>query len=162
LLILILILFHSFITLSLTPPLYISLDNITLLDFMLSRGYTSKFLTCILFPMLSVVCTCSFASVGNYPASVPLTYLAQHGIFNLPWRKTCQCRVVGGVRKVARTLAEQASAVHLGVNISSIELGDKNNGKKPRVNFQTESGELKVDADKCRVLYTHVIVFIHV
>jgi hypothetical protein len=70
--------------------------------------------------------------------------------------------VVGGVRKVARTLAEQASAVHLGVNISSIELGDKNNGKKPRVNFQTESGELKVDADKCRVLYTHVIVFIHV
>lgn len=50
--------------------------------------------------------------------------------------------MIGGVRKVARTLAERATAVHLGVNISSVELGDDN--KRPCVNFESKEGEKKV------------------
>lgn len=72
------------------------------------------------------------------------------GIFNLPWKKTCQCRVIGGVRKVARTLAERANKVHLGVSISSVELGDDK--KQPCINFENKKGEKTVRDKNIRIL----------
>jgi hypothetical protein len=132
------------------------LSHVSLGDFLAAKGYSPAFCAELLYPMLSVVCTCTYGAVAAYPAGegggggylfllpayaslpglsvlmcgareerkscnamgslfedifcvtcalwpgVALDYFAQHGIFNPPWRKTCQCRVVGGVRKVRR------------------------------------------------------------
>ena len=99
-------------------------------EFLTSRGFSDRFKAALFYPMLSVVCTCSYTSIDKYPASVALEYFAKHGVFNWPWAKTCQCRVVGGVRKVARTLVQHVARVRLGVKVLGVltTVGSDGNG----------------------------------
>jgi predicted NAD/FAD-binding protein len=107
-------------------------------EFLRSRGFSERFKAALFYPMLSVVCTCSYASIDKYPATVALEYFAKHGVFNWPWAKTCQCRVVGGVRKVARTLCEPVARVRLGIDVLGVlttNPGDKGGSGKPVVSY---------------------------
>jgi predicted NAD/FAD-binding protein len=92
----------------------------TLGEFLSSRGFSERFKAALFYPMFSIVCTCSYSSVDKYPASVALEYFARHGVLNWPWAKTCQCRVRGGVRCIAQTLAKHVPRVHLGVKIRGV------------------------------------------
>ena len=42
-------------------------DTLPLGDFLRRHGYTDEFAAELLYPMLSVVCTCSYAAVADYP-----------------------------------------------------------------------------------------------
>jgi hypothetical protein len=42
------------------------------------------------------------------------------GVLNPPWKKTCQCRVVGGVRAVAQALTKHAHKVACDPWLSSL------------------------------------------
>jgi len=48
------------------------LKNLTLLQFLDSRGYAKSFVDGLMMPLLSVVCTCGFGRVSEYPANVIL------------------------------------------------------------------------------------------
>jgi len=42
--------------------------------------YSARFLGELFYPMLSIVCTCSYAACAAYPAGVALDYFAKHGV----------------------------------------------------------------------------------
>ena len=57
-------------------PEYMAADpaEISLGDFLQRHGYPPEFGSDLLYPMLSVVCTCSYAAVAAYPASIVIDY----------------------------------------------------------------------------------------
>jgi hypothetical protein len=56
------------------------LSGVSLGAFLASKGYTQPFLDELFYPMLSVVCTCSYDACAAYPAGVALDYFAKHGV----------------------------------------------------------------------------------
>ena len=64
------------------------------------HGYTKEFASQLLYPMLSVVCTCSYAAVDAYPASIVVDYFAnKYGLSG------AQLRAYEGTRDVVDRIA---------------------------------------------------------
>ena len=63
----------------------VGLSNVSLGDFLARKGYSPKFCAELFYPMLSVVCTCTYEAVAAYPAGanswhrfVFLSYVCSH------------------------------------------------------------------------------------
>lgn len=81
--------------------------ELSLANFLRKFGYSDEFTSDLLVPMLSVVCTCSYAAVLNYPAEIVIDYFA--GKYGL---SGAQCRAYGGTRDViSRLMAPVARSV---------------------------------------------------
>eukprot|EP00939_MAST-03C_sp_MAST-3C-sp1_P002851 g2851.t1 len=84
-------------------------------------GYSDAFVNRGLLPMLSMVCTCSYENVLNYPAAVIMRYLAVSSSHE-------QFRTKNGTQNAARTLAAAAEHVRLSVRVNRV-FNDQQSGK---------------------------------
>jgi len=87
--------------------------------FLKAEGYSEEFATQLLYPMLSVVCTCSYAAVAAYPASIVIDYFAnKYGLSG------SQCRAYEGTRDVVTRLTADVTRVVTSATITSIEAAE--------------------------------------
>lgn len=90
--------------------------NQSLGAFLSAHGYPSDFATDLLYPMLSVVCTCTYAAVAAYPARIVVDYFAnKYGLSG------AQCRAYEGTRDVVDRLTAPVTRVVTSATIESVE-----------------------------------------
>lgn len=90
--------------------------DVCLGDFLLAHGYPPEFGADLLYPMLSVVCTCSYAAVAAYPAQIVVDYFAnKYGLSG------AQCRAYGGTRDVVSKLTAPVSRVTTSAWIEGVQ-----------------------------------------
>ena len=91
----------------------------TLGHFLHVHGYSKEFATQLLYPMLSVVCTCSYSAVEAYPASIVIDYFAnKYGLSG------AQCRAYEGTRDVVRRLTAPVTRVVTSATITAVEASE--------------------------------------
>ena len=89
--------------------------GLSLASFLKLHGYPKEFATDLLLPMLSVVCTCSFAAVEEYPAAFVVDYFAdKYGLSG------AQCRAIDGTKAVAERLSAGAERVEVGAAVAAV------------------------------------------
>lgn len=83
------------------------LSRLSFGDFLDRGGFSKDFIYHILLPVLSMVCTCSYANVLNYPTDILLQYI-QLSVFNPKFAhaKNSNYRVKLGTQHAAATLAK--------------------------------------------------------
>lgn len=79
--------------------------------------YSSGFYWRILMPWLSVVCTCTFAAVGNYPAEILLDYVC--GRTGSVFSNSMQ-RASSGTAHVVQCFAKRCQRVLLGCSVTDV------------------------------------------
>lgn len=90
--------------------------DLPLADFLSKHGYPAAFATDMLYPMLSVVCTCSYAAVAEYPARIVVDYFAaKYGLSG------AQCRAYEGTRDVVARLTAPVARVVTSANIERVD-----------------------------------------
>ena len=90
--------------------------DLSLEDFLGRFGYSPEFGTELLYPMLSVVCTCSYAAVAAYPAAIVVDYFAnKYGLSG------AQCRAYEGTRDVVDRLTAGVARVVTSATIVKAE-----------------------------------------
>ncbi|KAL3895590.1 MAG: hypothetical protein SGPRY_013477, partial [Prymnesium sp.] len=105
--------------------------HLTLAEFLKKFGYSSEFSTDLLLPMLSVVCTCSYAAVEEYPADIIIDYFAnKYGLSG------AQCRAYGGTRDVVARLTAPVTRCVVGANVTSVRV----TGDHPMVEYTDAAG----------------------
>ena len=119
------------------------LEGLTLGTYLTSRNYSQSFIHDLLYPMLSVVCTCSYANVAAYPAEIIVSYYSSYGTWS--WfpslrRMTAveagdHCRVLDGVKDVVDKLSKRTKTIHLGCEVLAVTTADGTTG--PTVTFRT-------------------------
>jgi len=57
------------------------MGNKSLGDYLRTEGYSQDFIGNLLYPMLTVVCTCSYKTLDNYPAEVIVAYYNSYGVW---------------------------------------------------------------------------------
>lgn len=83
--------------------------------FLERHGYTKEFAAYLLYPMLSVVCTCSYAAVDAYPASIVVDYFAnKYGLSG------AQCRAYEGTRDVVARITQPVDRVVTSATITTV------------------------------------------
>jgi predicted NAD/FAD-binding protein len=95
--------------------------------FLERHGYSKEFATCLLYPMLSVVCTCSYASVEAYPASIVVDYFAnKYGLSG------AQCRAYEGTRDVVDRITQPVERVITSATITRVDAAQPFAGGRER------------------------------
>lgn len=61
-------------------------DDLTIDDYLRTKGYSKDFIDDILLPSFAAICTCSYAAVKRYPAETIIDFLASGMLFNGIWR----------------------------------------------------------------------------
>ena len=90
--------------------------EISLGAFLADNSYPPEFGAELLYPMLSVVCTCSYAAVAAYPARIIIDYFAnKYGLSG------AQCRAYGGTRDVVARLTAPVARVTTSANIEVVQ-----------------------------------------
>lgn len=90
--------------------------DISLGAFLDAHGYPFEFGADLLYPMLSVVCTCSYAAVAAYPAQIIVDYFAnKYGLSG------AQCRAYGGTRDVVSRLTAPVARVTTSARIEGVQ-----------------------------------------
>ena len=90
--------------------------ELTLGDFLAKHHYPDAFATDLLYPMLSVVCTCSYAAVAAYPARIVVDYFAdKYGLSG------AQCRAYEGTRDVVARLTAPVERVVTSANVERVD-----------------------------------------
>jgi predicted NAD/FAD-binding protein len=84
-------------------------------DFIKQGGYSPQFVDCLLLPVLSMVCTCTYEAVLQYPTDVLLCYFKQT-LYKTAFRTKL------GTQHAAMILAE-GCRVHLGQPITKVVAG---------------------------------------
>jgi len=108
-------------------------------DFLRAEGYSEEFSSLLLYPMLSVVCTASYAAVAAYPASIVVDYFAnKYGLSG------AQCRAYEGTQDVVARLTAPIKRVVTSATITSISA----------TGARTESAAYPVD-DRARADSSH-------
>jgi len=110
-------LFYNFAHFVRHSPAYMAADDadISLSDFLSLHGYPAIFGSELLYPMLSVVCTCTYKSVAAYPAQIVVDYFAnKYGLSG------AQCRAYGGTRDVVARLTEPVTRVVTSASIEGV------------------------------------------
>ncbi|GMH67608.1 hypothetical protein TrVE_jg4743 [Triparma verrucosa] len=95
--------------------------------------YPKAFIYDLLYPMLSVVCTCSYSSLDAYPAKTIIEYYNTYGIltwFPNPLRTRLQyggahCRVTEGINSVCEKLSKRATTCVFNSNVTEVVPGEK-------------------------------------
>jgi len=119
------------------------LADLTLGSYLRQNNYSDALINELLYPMLTVVCTCSYSSVASYPAEVIIAYYNSYGAWswfpNLSRTKKSvysggdHCRVSEGVCDVVEKLARNCDKLMLGTGISCISPATKERG--PAVSY---------------------------
>ena len=98
-------------------------DEPSLGDFLNRHGYSKEFAIELLYPMLSVVCTCSYGAVEAYPASIIVDYFAnKYGLSG------AQCRAYEGTRDVVERMVKNVDRVVTSATITSVQVCDHATG----------------------------------
>jgi len=69
----------------------VGLSNVSLGDFLASKGYSPKFCAELFYPMLSVVCTCTYEAVAAYPAGMASRLMNRLPTFFFFLKSRCLC-----------------------------------------------------------------------
>ena len=104
------------------------LEGKSLGQYLRSEGYSQVFIGELLYPMLTVVCTCSYETLDKYPAEVIVAYFSSQGFwswFPNPKRASAHlsgshCRVTDGVCDVVAKLSGDCSNIHLNSKVSRV------------------------------------------
>ena len=107
-------------------------------DFLTEHGYSSEFAAELLYPMLSVVCTCSYKAVAAYPAQIIVDYFGNKYGFS-----GAQCRAYGGTRDVVDRLTAPVRRVVTAATVTSAEaasLAEKPGGKLCSLSWRDADG----------------------
>lgn len=115
-----------------------SADTITLDNYLKQHGFSALFAERFLYPAFAGICTCSYDSLKNYPASMVLEYLDS----DLTWSRVN--RLSHGARDVAQRLSAGATEVRCNFNLTRLTPTDQG------VEITNCQGETEV--------YDHVIV----
>eukprot|EP00966_Prymnesium_polylepis_P274557 6343655-Prymnesium_polylepis.1 len=93
--------------------------QLTLGEFLEKFGYSAEFGRELLYPMLSVVCTCSYAAVAAYPAEIIVDYFAdKYGLSG------AQCRAFNGTRDVVSRLTAPVERCVVGAAVTAVAAGE--------------------------------------
>jgi predicted NAD/FAD-binding protein len=92
------------------------LDEITVQDYLEQHGFTAAFVEEFVLPAYAGVCTCSYATLRNYPASVLLAFLGG-GLLSSTMR-----RARHGARDVVRRLSDSVNEVRVGAPVDRLTL----------------------------------------
>lgn len=93
------------------------LHGVSLAEYLDTEGYTSEFSELLLYPMLSVVCTCSYVAVSRYPADIIVDYMA------VGWTllaSRAHLRAYTGTKDVVTKLTEGVKKVHTACAVQSV------------------------------------------
>ena len=105
-------------------------------EFLAHHGYSKEFARDLLYPMLSVVCTCSYAAVDAYPAPIIVDYFCnKYGLSG------AQCRAYEGTRDVVARLTAPVSRVVTSATIVRVEAAGAG---KPAAGKQLPSSQCKL------------------
>ncbi|ORX89733.1 FAD/NAD(P)-binding domain-containing protein [Basidiobolus meristosporus CBS 931.73] len=107
-------------------------------SFLKLHNYSEKFQHAIFIPFLSSICTCSYTTVANMPASDVLDFFAT-SILSEPVLK-----VRAGIRDVCKKLSENVHSIRFNCTVKSIyrdEERSEANPESPSLVVQTGSGE---------------------
>ena len=115
------------------------LRDVTLGEYLDTQGYSERFIRGILLPTLSVICTCDYDSVRNYPADLVLGYLTS-GVM-----KQGVMRAELGVEGIVSRLVDGMSLV-CGVEVRAITPASKNRKEGGGIGYavQTDDGPSQV------------------
>ena len=128
------------------------LAGVTLGSYLRSENYSDALINELLYPMLTVACTCSYSSVASYPADVIVAYYNSYGAwswFPNPSRTSKfssgdHCRVSEGVCDVVEKLSRRCTKIHLGTKILSVS--PEADGKRAAVEYiDGETGERRLE-----------------
>jgi predicted NAD/FAD-binding protein len=87
-------------------------SGLTLAAFLAKFGYSKEFASGLLLPMLSVVCTCSYAAVEEYPAEIVVDYFCnKYGLSG------AQCRAKDGTRDIVDRLTKPVDRMVVGATV---------------------------------------------
>lgn len=89
-------------------------DDLTLEDYLRLHNYSRKFAEGFLYPAFAGICTCSLASIKDYPARVVLEYLDTGLLFS------SVRRVTQGTQEVVRRLAAAVQQVHFNTEVQRV------------------------------------------
>lgn len=109
------------------------MGDLCLEDFLAANGYAQAFGPDLLYPMLSVVCTCSYASVRTYPAALIVDYFA--GKYGL---SGAQCRAHEGTREAVAKLAQPVARRVTGATVREVRPSQA--GGRPHVEWSSGGG----------------------
>jgi predicted NAD/FAD-binding protein len=115
-----------------------NLDGLSIEDYLKQEGYSDFFANNFLYPTFAGICTCSYDSVKQYPASIILEYLNS----GLTWSKVN--RLTHGTQDVVGRLAASAAEIKLNTELKSIT--------------ETESGVDVADEQGHHAEFDHVVV----
>ncbi len=103
-------------------------DNLTLAEYIEQYGFSTEFAALFLYPAFAGICTCSYAQIRNYPASIILAYLDS----GLTWSRVN--RLTEGTHDVTARLAAVAAEVRCSTHLKAVSrsaghvsLTDENN-----------------------------------
>lgn len=89
-------------------------DELTLEDYLRQRGYSREFAEGFLYPAFAGICTCSHASIRDYPARVVLEYLDTGLLFS------SVRRVTQGTQEIVRRLAAAVHQIHFNTEVQGL------------------------------------------
>ena len=111
--------------------------------FLERHGYTKEFASCLLYPMLSVVCTCSYAAVDAYPASIVVDYFAnKYGLSG------AQCRAYEGTRDVVDRYTQPVERVITSATICQVKAAQPLGGGRERVRVTWRGADGRESSDE--------------
>ena len=116
---------YQFVHFMNNAPTYLadpSATPLTLGEFLSAHGYSAEFARELLYPMVSIVCTCTWEAAEAYPAAVVVDYFANKcGISG------AQCRAIDGTRGVVSKLTKPVSRVIVNARVISVR-GEEGSG----------------------------------
>ena len=109
-----------------------SLVNKTFQEYVLAN-HSRQFYEELLLPMLSVICTCSWEAVGNYPAEIIVDYLAGRSRDH-PMGSTTM-RATSGTTETVKRLAASFDRVLTSTRVVRVLPANKQGGRSPSVTY---------------------------
>lgn len=130
----------------------------TLREFLKIEGFSNDFVQIFLLPVFSVICTCSFDDVLNYPCDIVLDYYTSGGgILGTP-----QLRAYHGTEDVVNRLIEDIDRILTNSKVVSVSWKDHDGDNKNKNNNNTainstnnkDNGNVKVTWESNGITYS--------
>eukprot|EP01114_Cavostelium_apophysatum_P013863 TRINITY_DN3452_c0_g1_i2.p1 TRINITY_DN3452_c0_g1~~TRINITY_DN3452_c0_g1_i2.p1 ORF type:complete len:490 (+),score=98.30 TRINITY_DN3452_c0_g1_i2:122-1591(+) len=112
------------------------LENITIHEYLVKRGYSDNFIHKFFYPSCASMCTCSWDAIQNYPALILLEYLVRRSGYGVR-------RVDDGVQSVITKLSKNFHQVRCDSDITGI--------------YPSE-GKVIVESQYGKEVYDHVVL----
>lgn len=123
-------------------------NSCTVRDFLREGNYGKDFVELWFLPMVSMICTCSYDGVMDYPMEFIIDYFMKNGTYN-------QFRSKFGSQQVVKILTEKVDEIYLGVRVQEICPAKKSHNAK--VCFEVRKTESE-EIDYKELFFDHVIV----